>query len=300
MATISLYSSLVYLFILLSPLTSFIPYGKLLGETGNHALFYNFQHSLGEKTEAFLRNPGPFWEPGAFGAYLIIALFFLLFTNNSISKKLFLRYLMILVFGVLTTLSTTIYITFAFLILLYFLIKNLTSIKRVFRVISIILPVFIFIFYKAFEFIPFLKDKIIGQFESSLIQDKEYWFSTRFGNFIFNIDYILAHPFFGNGPSIETRFHLHPWMKNLDFPGFGNGFTEIIVIYGFLGFVIIFKYLYTNFKKYYNSSQKAWSFLIIISLLLQGEQLQNYPFFFALIFINEYKSPSPKKRLIIS
>lgn len=87
-----------------------------VGKVGKSILFY-FSHS-----RAFDRNCGAFWEPGAFGCYLLIVP--LLFINNL--PLLYRRYrkeCIVLFIALLTTQSTTAYLAFAALIFCIWLFR---------------------------------------------------------------------------------------------------------------------------------------------------------------------------------
>jgi len=131
-------------------------------------LIYNFSESLGlpkantipgytnfvifsfTKGRHDYRNSGFVWEPGAYGCFMIIALFFNLLKD----KFKFYKNSMILIAGIITTFSTTDY--FALLILLFLAYRyrvpkfNLWILAMIPSVVLLIL------------FVPFLGDKIAG------------------------------------------------------------------------------------------------------------------------------------------
>jgi len=131
-------------------------------------LIYNFSESLGlpkantipgytnfvifsfTKGRHDYRNSGFVWEPGAYGCFMIIALFFNLLKD----KFKFYKNSMILIAGIITTFSTTDY--FALLILLFLAYRyrvpkfNLWILVMIPSVVLLIL------------FVPFLGDKIAG------------------------------------------------------------------------------------------------------------------------------------------
>ena len=72
-----------------------------------------------------LRNYGIFYEPGVYQTVLSVALFLLLYNDNLILKKTERRkYLVVLVITMLTTKSTTGYLSLAFLLIPYVLSRN--------------------------------------------------------------------------------------------------------------------------------------------------------------------------------
>ena len=99
--------------------------------------FYAFDIYKGYISE---RNNGPFWEPGVFQIYINIALIFLLFNK----KKLNIKYLFVYLFALITTISTTGYVSFAIIALAYIYDKG-KYIK--FHHVLIILGLFLGAFY---------------------------------------------------------------------------------------------------------------------------------------------------------
>jgi len=65
------------------------------------------------------RNSGMFWEPGAFAGYLIIALIFLAIIKDEIAKRNYKRSFLILSITLISTLSTTGFIAYPFVISAY-------------------------------------------------------------------------------------------------------------------------------------------------------------------------------------
>ena len=74
-------------------------------------------YTWGWNTHIFARNSGPFWEPGAYQGFLIIAILFLLFNKESI-KHIKIKFLLFVV-TVLTTSSTTGYILATLLVITF-------------------------------------------------------------------------------------------------------------------------------------------------------------------------------------
>lgn len=84
------------------------------------------------------RANGIFWEPGAFAVYLNIAIYFVLFREKEIKKKRFIIYCIAL----FITLSTTGYIAFFIIVLLFFLFKkNIYKKKLNYKIVEVFLIV---------------------------------------------------------------------------------------------------------------------------------------------------------------
>jgi hypothetical protein len=96
------------------------------------------------------RNSGFVWEPGAYGCFLILALFF----NLLKTKFKFDKVSIILVIGILTTFSTTDY----FALLILFFLAYRYRVPKLNLWILIMIPSFVLLII----FVPFLGDKIAG------------------------------------------------------------------------------------------------------------------------------------------
>lgn len=138
------------------------------------------------------RNFGPFWEPGVFQIYINFALLFQIYRRKK--EKLWKN--IILILGIISTFSTTGYICFCFIIIIYFMEKFLEKIKKKY---------FIFLF-----------------------------FSIIFGNLILKNSYIQNIVFSkfnsSNGSSssflirlMDIKIYLKQW---LEYPIFGQGITN--------------------------------------------------------------------------
>ncbi|MEG1861820.1 MAG: O-antigen ligase family protein [Bacteroidaceae bacterium] len=238
------------------------------------------------------RNCGPFWEPGAYGCYLILVPLLFLNNLNWLIKSNKTRSV-ILLLAIITTLSTTTYICFAFIGLYYALIK----VKNKFLVYIFIFPFLVYGIYCSFFEFDFLGKKILEQAEN--VKDQGNAFSnTRFGSFTFDLHYIKKHPLVGNGLIEKTRYADHPflWGKSL---GHGNGFSNYLAQIGIIAMLL---YLFLMYKKIPFRKKDVVFFLFIIILLLQGEQLLNYPLYLSLPFVIYKKQKSrylSKKRRIV-
>jgi hypothetical protein len=78
--------SLISLFFYFLYIATDLKFGVRLNEISYHNFFYHY------KLEGlnYFRNSGPFWEPGAFAGYLVLALFLILRDFDKINKKIFL------------------------------------------------------------------------------------------------------------------------------------------------------------------------------------------------------------------
>ncbi|MFW6015399.1 MAG: hypothetical protein ACOCRK_03115 [bacterium] len=88
---------------------------------------YSMFYTWGWNGQIFPRNAGPFWEPGAFQGFIMVGILLLLFNvdNQRIKKRK--MHLIILLFTLITTQSSTGYILFVFI-----LVTQWSKIQRVF------------------------------------------------------------------------------------------------------------------------------------------------------------------------
>lgn len=245
--------------------------------------FYTFRFIDSEK---ILRNSGPFWEPGVFQSYINLCLLMNIDKFDYFWKHHRFKF-SIIIFSLLTTQSTTGYIVF-FLVIYYYLIRKKHQNLIVLSFISIL---FLSISFYLFNSLPFLGDKIFLQFDNAKNTLNEFT-NDRFGSFIFDIHYILKHPIIGNGLNEVTRYADHPWIiqsiKNGENLAFSNGFSNFIATMGILGlFWYILFFIYSQKKEF---RKKAFVFMIFVIIILQGEPLTAYPFFYGIPFYIYSKS----------
>lgn len=247
-------------------------------------------------TEGDHRNSGMFWEPGAFAGYLVLAMIALEIKKNEISKNDYIIFLLILSVTLLTTMSTTGYVVYPFILLLQLRSSKMTGRNR-FRksllMISVILPISVLIFFASYQRIPFLKNKILEQFQQ-VEYAKGQWHLTRFGSILFDWEYIKERPITGWGLHSSTRYSLDPNLESVT--GMGNGFSDFCAKFGVLGILTWLFAVFYGFRKIYRGkTYHALITCLVIVVLLQGESFLNYPMFISLAFISESALSFSKK-----
>ncbi len=272
------YISIISLLFYFSYITTGIKFGVQLNEISYHNFFYHYKL---EQLKYF-RNCGPFWEPGAFAGYLVLALFLILKDLEKINKKIFL----FISLALITTFSTTGFIAY-FIVLIIMLLKkkiiyfdNSKFYGPIFVIIIItILGIY---FYNEFDL---LKNKINLQFEASQYQLKNYQ-SNRLGNFLYDIDFIKINPLYGLSANIDIRNLYDPLASNIILNQ-GNALSGFTVRFGLIGILtILYYFTYSVF-----SSTKSYSIsfvsLILICSLLFSEKYLNFPLFYILFFLRD-------------
>lgn len=163
---------------------------------GNKRFIVSPFYTWGFDSFIYSRNAGPFWEPGAFQGFILIAIIMLLSHKESINriKTKFL----ILSVTLFTTQSTTGYILFAIICLVFsndlikiFSLKN-KKIGKIFNHI-IIFPVLIITTILVLFFI-FKSEVIINKLSNQNIS-----FNMRFKDFFNSLIMVAERPIFGYG-----------------------------------------------------------------------------------------------------
>lgn len=231
-----------------------------------------------------MRNSGMFWEPGAYAGYLLLIP--ILYIRDL--KELWTwhkKKCIILLIALLTTLSTTGYIIIYLIFIYYLMIK---SGKKFLVYLS--LPFIMSGMYTIFTQLDFLGEKIETQSESSFSNTVGQDFSPdRFGALAFDLYYIEKHPIFGNGLHSKTRYADHQYLVKDEESGIlshGNGFSNFIAS---MGVISILFYFYLIYRRFPFAKRDSFFVILLIVLLLQGEQFLDYPLFLALPFILIHK-----------
>lgn len=240
---------------------------------GETILFYTRRY-----TET-VRNCGAFWEPGAFGCYILfVPLFFI--NELNILWKQYKKECIILLIALLSTQSTTAYLSMGSFIILYVILKIKSRIKYIF------IPLLVAISIYAFNNLTFLSEKISTQTERALAAEGEFD-SSRLGTLLFDLHYINKHPIIGNGLNERTRYEDHLYLIQMwadrDIHMAGNGFSDTLARMGLI-YCFFFVFFFKKNNMQLTVKEHILFFLLFI-MLLQGEPLMNYPLALSLPFI---------------
>lgn len=156
---------------------------------GKNFIIYNFQTDFISKAIGASRNCGPFWEPGMFAVFVLIALFFNLF----LIKKGKLIKTIILIAALISTFSTGGYIGGVFIFLLY-IINTGFKLRNIFMFIPVAICVTIYV-----ANLEYIGEKTREQFRYADTGSDQ----SRYGAFLTQIDMIEASPIIG-GESIQN------------------------------------------------------------------------------------------------
>jgi hypothetical protein len=226
------------------------------------------------------RNCGFMWEPGAFAGVLTA----ILYLNNNFSLKNRKLNSLILILGILSTLSTMGYLS---------LIVHLFSKVKFNNKLPAMVVIFFsiaFLYYLGDE-IPFLRDKVIDQIvnlDSELnnvtVSNRAGFTSglTRFGSILLDWEVFSNNPLIGLGPDIYTT------SKEIIYGEFGenviraSGVMNFLLKFGIIGFFLFFYLLYNNFP--FPDRQIKFFWIILIGFVLFSNPFDTSPFIFAFLF----------------
>ena len=221
-------------------------------------------------TYGIIRNPGMFWEAGAFAGYLLLALVFVAMKNKGFIIGNYKKEVFGLIIGIITTMSTTGFIVLS-IIIIFFAMEHFNKGKLLFIPAAIITVIF------AYSSFTFMQTKIEAQYKQALNLRLGDLSNSRFGSLIMDAYYIKEEPIIGNGTYIDTRFRFNPEVTGSI--GNGNGMSNFMACWGIPLFmywlVCVFYFSIKTTRKRYLS----FIISLIILLILQGEQFLNFPMF---------------------
>ena len=252
-----------------------IPHGLRYAYSPNIIIYnYNYEHV------AWFRNVGPFWESGAFGVYLNIALILNVIKNKNILNKTNL----VLLITIVTTFSTGAYIALFFFMLFYYLIRKDIKHKLIYLIIAGSLSMY------GFFSLPFMQQKIEQNIANSDTTTK-----NRFGSATVDLKVFAMSPIFGLGRSEKTKDQISKKLGVLSHRN--NGITGLLSSYGIIVFLLYFISYYYSFLNYIkwhyqykNANLIAITFLFTIFLIGFSQRIFLYPFFLLFMLYSYYKN----------
>lgn len=242
-----------------------------------NVLLHTFQ--IGNDT---VRNSGVFWEPGAFSGYLILALLLLATLRDDLPIKFLKRWRVILVLGVLSTLSTTGYIVLPFALFTFRLmaISHQREIAMKMGWVALFFVAIMVVGFYAWN-LNFIGEKIVSLYLRAANQEAG-WQLSRFGAMKFDWEYIQRNPLFGWGKNNATQYSLHP---NLERFALGNGLSGYLRQFGVVGLGTFIVALWVGLGRIGTGIAVRIWILAVILLTLNGEYFLDYPLFLGLHFL---------------
>lgn len=183
-----------------------------------------------------LRNAGFAWEPGAFSCMVCLAIYCnILRTNFKIRNN---RYLFIFIIALLTTFSTTGYVIFITMMIMWFILN-----KRYILGVLLI-PLFLIIFN-----LPFVQEKMLTEYynvSNVNIHEIDKWNTNsvalgRIASFIYDWEEFLRHPILGLGGYAEGTWLAMNGYKIVTISGIGKLLSMYGIVMASLFFILLIK-----------------------------------------------------------
>lgn len=220
-----------------------------------------------------VRNWGPFWEPGAYQAYIIVSLLFLMFDDIEFKYKNFMLIIHVITIG--TIMSTTGFLAAPFLLIAFFLSQKASN-KALLTKIIITLITFGF----ALWFISSQYFDVIFTNKFDIGSDIDRIVTVRYG-----IELFLQKPIFGYSSVYTDKFHE---IAGQTF-SISNTYIANFVVFGLVVGVLSIVLIYRFVKSFKNSD--IVTFLIFVSLIISfsGEKMLYSPIFSFMMFYRSNK-----------
>lgn len=239
-------------------------------ETSPNIIIYTFEKSLFVSS----RNSGPFWEPGAFSIFLILAMMFRLVQVQNIFDKKVIFFAVV----VLTTTSTSGYIALFLLVASYYVYN-----RRVNALKYVLIGMMVYGASLAYVQLEFLEKK--AKNDIALASETT---SSRFGSALVDLQDFVKNPLIGYGRG-SNRYG----GKQMDqfYSGLhrNNGITQMLVTYGIFIFLIYFYIYHRNFWQFCKHNRFnvkfALAMLGIVMLMGFSQAIFTRPFFYGLLFV---------------
>lgn len=248
----------------------------------SHILIYTFGEEYSETSgfveTAIPRNSGPFWEPGGYGVFLIVAMIFELVEY----KKLFTKKNIIFLLALITTLSTASFVAL-FVLITFYLWMSESSFKIVYLAGLVMLA--LVVYANAF----FLTGKIqrdanVGTYTS--LKDIP---RNRFVSAQLDLMDFINYPIIGRGRYEATRFDTKEAKDELFLNHRNNGTTNLLVEFGFFGFICFFATMYQSFRNFCIVHKWRIRFAVMLTIIIMilgfSQMIFNKPLFIGMSFI---------------
>ncbi|MBS1531724.1 MAG: hypothetical protein JSU01_15565 [Bacteroidetes bacterium] len=234
-----------------------------------------------------IRNSGFSWEPGAYGCYLDIGILMHFLINGFKFDK----GAWILTASIVTTLSTTTYACFAFIILLYLRVNGL----KLSTMLLFAVPLMCVVATQ----VPFLADKIGKTWQEDQYNLAEMyrlagWYQkhggqlhlNRFGSFIYLYDYFGPYGFFWGVSNAYQSITPIADVLNIS-----NGDADFLCKFGVVG-MVFFLHRYILFLKKFLYRNEYIIYCVIIYLVLGfGEPMPIFSSTLCFLFMYHYTNP---------
>jgi hypothetical protein len=221
----------------------------------------------------FLRNPGPFHEPGAFAVFLIYGLIF----NTLISRRFISRRNIILSIALVTTFSSAGYLAFLLLVSFSVVVSNLSFIRKfIFFVFLIFASLYVYLQTDI------LSEKIESQFAAQTTEKLNTTTSGRFLGARKAIYVLSKYPLTGRGILARMKADISTEEDA------AYGFMSLAARIGLIGTIFLFLFFYRGIKQYclyysFNPRFANFAFIAFLFVLFAQEFLSSM--LFMMIFL---------------
>ncbi|MES2807202.1 MAG: hypothetical protein V4619_01165 [Bacteroidota bacterium] len=232
------------------------------------------------------QNSGFSWEPGAFGFFLIIGLMLHLFKNgfkmDSGTKWL--------IAGVLTTLSTTTYVAFSVVMLMYYRANGVKlSTLAIFAVPAAVVAMFQ---------LPFLLDKVVEIYHHDM---RDLQNIATLAAYYEKVGEQMPFNRFSSALFIYNQYHEKlilgvsnifiesvPYLKNANT---SSGILEYFAKFGIVAFVLLFTRMCQFYKKFGATGEQMFYCVLLVLILGFSESIFVLPMMTNFYFLYFYAKP---------
>lgn len=199
---------------------------------------------------SFIRNNGPFYEPGLFASYLNIALAF----NVCINKKLLIKSNIPFILTILSTCSSAGYISFILIVIFSVFVQK----KWIYRIVTIIAIIFL---WQPVMNLEFMADKITSNYDNALTSS-----ASRFGAIIYHWEKVKESPVIGYAGGTVPITNFDRFRSGTDKILSPNGLSYLFVFWGIPLAILFYFLLYVGLKRM--TSIKDTKILLCLYLII--------------------------------
>jgi len=261
---ITLISIPCYLFGILFPeyIISNIPITPIWNFSLRLTPFYNFPLYV------FTRNYGMYWEPGAFQAFINVAIYFGIIKGiKDVKHKGF--KLCILIIGLITTFSTAGYFVFLLILMNYFIGKLIHSKQKKTKTLVAVL-----IFILIFTYLEVTFRTISSKFDENNVSTSIRLLDTKVA-----LDLLSKKPFTGWGYQNNILS-----VQVYDIENVSNQFMVFFQQFGLIIASIFFFFIVLGIKNMSNDKIEFLFISIILLIIFNTENMMLQPLFLGLLF----------------
>jgi len=258
LAAISLFGYMTDIMHLFDGLIAKLP---AVGKMGYEGVLYTYRHAWHPE-----RNNSIFFEPGAYQGFLNAALFLVVFANTSFSNKKKWGYVVVLATALITTSSTTGYIIFGVLYVLFLYKSNLATYSQ--KLMSVGLNVLIITVFAA-QFHTVLIEKLDNYINPN--EARKGW-SSENRSFDAQTDLkIFKNHVFGLGYEKYKKEFVLLGNVSADIEGSSNGVTSMLANYGLPYALFIFVSYFWAIRRMLGDYVLAAAAYLVFIIFLWGE-----------------------------